>query len=121
MVINNSEIKALTQSLDLATLRDEEIYEGACYGIRIEQRDYAVGDVLPPSRVWDENNVVDGEYLGGTSALALKHCAEPIAPKDAYTGYPGCRIYLVLGSMDQYGEDVGEVIIRDAKVVAVLK
>lgn len=69
------------------------------------------GETLAPSRVWVDGEATD-DLLDGTCGLSLAH-AERLAAQ--YVG----RVVLVMGGDDaSWGEDVGEVIIRDAMALA---
>lgn len=99
------------------------------YGIRVEDVDTPAkaGDALPPSRVWVDGEATT-EILSGTSVLGVASADR--AGVDAalkmmglksgtHAGYFGKVIYLIGGGAKEHGEDPGEVIIRDAKVIAV--
>ncbi len=99
------------------------------YGICAIPRGYkvAVGDVLPESYVWEDGTMTD-EPLKGTSAVhiadesdsAIKKALRRVgAKKGAYSGYSGNKIALVAGTEGFGGEEIGEVIIPDAKVLAI--
>lgn len=93
------------------------------YGVRWIEDDATVGDALAPSHVW-----VDGDWTDDSLPGA---CAVEVASRDeaglaavldrrGHLGTYSGRAYLV-GSMHmEYGEDPGEIVMRDAVVVAVL-
>ena len=97
-------------------------------GIRVEDVDtpLGVGDDLPPSRVWIDGELTD-ELLDGTSTYgvngsggvgrALKDMG--LSRERGEHGYYGNVIYLVAGDRASVGEDFGERVIKDAKVIAV--
>lgn len=87
-----------------------------------------MGDVLPPSRIWDDNNPTD-DVLPGTSALGLqayvdtwdrKHLERVIRLASVYRPF-GPHVYLVCGRpADSAGEDIGEIVLQHATVLAVI-
>ena len=101
------------------------------YGVRVitvygeSQSVYAVGDELPPSREWIDN-VSSDVFLSGTSALALDYdgievynIEKTLAKLSTYTA-GGVQIVLIGGQpSNEDGNDVGEIIIADAKVLHV--
>ena len=102
--------------------------EFAEYGIRIDDvvSPLRVGDDMPESRIW-----VDGEptsdTVGGTSTLGIEKperigdYMRQMGATDGSrgAGYFGKVMYLVGGDRGSYGEDPGERVIENAKVVAV--
>lgn len=111
----------------LETAMDAGEYE--YFGIRVEDVDDPAtkGDELPASRVW-----VDGEptieTLRGTSTFGLSSARRSDVDRalramglrdDARNGYYGRVIYIVGGDAREHGEDAGEHILKDAKVVTV--
>lgn len=78
----------------------------------------SVGDELDPSVVWEDGNPTD-ETLGGTCALSLDHHVR--FPKDHLQYKSFGPAYLVTGDpTDDPCEDIGEVVLRNCRVVAVL-
>lgn len=103
------------------------------YGLRVIPDEFdgtvAVGDILPESRIWQDGNVTD-DTLDGTSAVEIRRNSLDgvlAAIRDAGAHgkpgrngyYPGSRVVLVKGDRIGSGEDVGEVILRDAEVVGI--
>ncbi len=94
----------------------------AHHGLRVvdDATEAKVGVVLAPSRRWIDGTPTD-ETVGGTSALGFSDegtARRAIARAAAYSGR-----YLILvgaGSMVDGGEDHGEVILVDPRVLAVL-
>jgi hypothetical protein len=88
-------------------------------GIRVVNKDYdgyhaKIGDKLKPSHVWDDGSQTD-ELLSGTSAIGMDSYIKP----DLYSGYSGRRILIIGGEYKNGGEDIGEVVIPNATVLAV--
>ena len=101
-----------------------ELVDNAGYGyvgIRVDNDvEYSVGDDVAASRVWDVCGVTD-EMLDGTSCIGLNGSNAEQALRTVGQ-YHGNRIYIIAGNdMVDYGEDVGEIIIRDAVVIAVVE
>lgn len=78
-------------------------------GVRRDDDAYAVGDILPPSRLWDDGEPTE-EVLDGTSAIDPRKA--PLLSQ-----YLGRYLYLLAGDYHTYGQDEGEVILRPAKVI----
>ena len=83
------------------------------FGGRIDEEPWRVGDRLPPSRVWCDGEPTDA-VLAGTSTIRLD---DPRAAA-LLSQYFGDYLLLVSGSAGLFGEDDGEMIIRDAVVEA---
>ena len=90
-----------------------------------------VGDVLPVSKQWDDGSETDQE-LRGTSVARIRAADEAsviaalrnlgATGKNGPNGYYyGDRILLVEGESVGSGEDVGESLFRDAKVIGLWK
>jgi hypothetical protein len=110
--------KGIQEVIDI--IRGEE-YE--YYGIRwIHDSDpVSVGDSLPNSYRWEDGEST-GEELNGTSAIeCTADDAERglIQIKDSYAS-KGDQIVLIGGNSREWGEDDGEILIKDAVVLAVV-
>ena len=86
-------------------------------GIRYDNIEYDIGDYLPPSRVWIDGKPKQGK-LPGTSVLILD--------QDDYTGERcyGCQYthkYVVEGRWVADGNDDGEIILADCKVIETIR
>lgn len=86
------------------------------YGLRIDEGVLAeVGEVARRSRVWADGDLTD-QMLDGTSTLAVdKGGAQSVL--DALAIYHGDQISLLGSYYRAWGEDDGEVIMRDAVVL----
>lgn len=91
----------------------------------------AIGEILQPSRVWDDGIATD-EALPGTSAVGIEvNSLDGVVRAIQRTGahgkrgpngyYPGSTAVLVKGEKAGAGADVGEVLLRDAEVVGIWK
>lgn len=101
-------------------------------GIRADGRDYKIGDVMDNSHQLFQDAdcggelITDGPYTGfydageldGTCALKVSddNVEDMIMRVKSY----GKKYYLIGGDSMEYGYDDGEIIIRDAEVIAVL-
>lgn len=106
------------------------------FGVRFCPFMTRCGEVLEPSYQWDIENDVScyettGEQLPGTSAIDITEVINvtswrgvdetvrqifDIVTEQRYDGYP-C---IIRGAFSEYGQDDGEVLIDDAKVIMVL-
>lgn len=94
----------------------------AYFGLRVVDETAEEGDQIAPSRVWVDGEVTD-DVLDGASAIHIdaEHGSleENIAEALARTGiYCGQYILVIAGNAMSYGEDDGEIIIRDAECLA---
>jgi hypothetical protein len=92
-----------------------DIAEYGEVGIRIDDAEYNIGDIIPPSRDWDDGEPVGN--LNGTSVYSLdfdssvyKTWADAAAGKYAYVVYAD--------NNDGDGDDMFERILIDPKVIA---
>lgn len=101
-------------------------------GIRADNRDYNIGDIMDNShQLFQDSNcggklVEEGPYAGmydagelnGTCALKITedNIDEMMERVKAY----GKKYYLIGGDTMEYGYDDDEIIIRNAEVIAVL-
>lgn len=81
-----------------------------------------VGDILPASSVWIDGNPTDDD-LGGTSAIQIwSESGNDITLDRAAKmlgDYWGRYVVVIGGEQGQYGQDDGEIIVRNATVLAV--
>lgn len=106
---------------NLASVLDRSPF--AHHGIRRvdDAADAVVGAVLAPSRRWDDG-APTADLLPGTSALGY-HDAVTAATAVRLAGDYSGRYLLLLGSdaaADAAGEDHREVVLKSARVLAVL-
>lgn len=95
--------------------RIEEIREKFDYeyiGVRVQENEFAKGEILDNSFVWVDGEMTD-EELDGTCAVKLEDAELAI-------GYFGNHVAIIGGDFMEYGQDLGEIIIRDAEVLEVL-
>ena len=95
--------------------RVEEIRENCDYeiiGVRVQENEFTEGEILDNSFVWIDGEMTD-EELDGTCAVKLEDA-------ELAKGYFGEHVAIIVGESFTYGEDLGEIIIRDAEVLEVL-
>lgn len=86
-------------------------YEYEYIGVRVQEQEFSLGKMDHVSHVWDNGNdtgiELDGVCVSKISSLGTNE-------------YWGKHAAIVCGYSAEYGEDDGELIIRDAEVVAVI-
>lgn len=101
-------------------------------GIRAHRGDRAIkiGDHLDPSYIWDDGDITD-ERLSGTCAIRLQRdwatgeidedhlVATILRVRDEYN-WDGGQVILIGGDHRSYGNDIDEIIIQDAVVLAII-
>lgn len=95
--------------------RIEEIRENSEYeyiGVRVQENEFTKGEILDNSFVWVDGEITD-EELDGTCAVKLEDA-------ELAKGYFGDHVAIIGGDYMEYGQDLGEIIIRDAEVLEVL-
>lgn len=96
-------------------------YDGYEYiGIRIqEENTNKVGDTMTHcSSVWDNGDETE-EQLDGVSAIDIDMAGQ--LNNADYEGYFGGIVYILGSDNASYGEDVAEIIMQDAVVLAVIE
>lgn len=95
--------------------RIEEIRENSEYeyiGVRVQENEFTKGEILDNSFVWVDGEMTD-EELDGTCAVKLEDV-------ELANGYFGDHVAIIGGDSMEYGQDLGEIIIRDAEVLEVI-
>ena len=95
--------------------RIEEIRENSDYeyiGVRVQENEFTKGEILDNSFVWVDGEITD-EELDGTCAVKLEDAK-------LANGYFGDHDAIIVADFMEYGQDLGEIIIRDAEVLEVL-
>lgn len=91
--------------------RIDEIRENCDYeiiGVRVQENEFAEGGILDNSFVWIDGEMTD-EELDGTCAVKLEDA-------ELAKGYFGDHVAIIVGDSYSYGQDLGEIIIRNAEV-----
>lgn len=104
------------------------------FGIRVDSKNkYNVGDTCENSHTWYQDNpeddseynedlhMWDGGELNGTCCLKVTPETLESVLQRAEKMYFGDKITLIAGDYAEGGNDKGELIIEDAKVIAVIK
>lgn len=114
---------------------DKEALDCGEFGVRFSEDPYKMGDILPESYDWYQTEEMpeedwDEALLDGTSTIGLKEYGftsldelkesiiSQLKPADEYVGE---YVYLVSGDCTEYGDDINECIIKDAKVIGILE
>lgn len=88
------------------------------FGIRIQEQPFDLGSIDHNSKVWIDGEETD-EELDGVCAINLN------SPEAANTiegkGYSGSHVALIGSDRFEYGIDAGEVILKDAEVLYIIK
>ena len=95
--------------------RIEEIKENAEYeyiGVRVQEKEFEEGEFLDNSFVWVDGEMTD-EELDGTCAVRLEDA-------ELANGYFGDHVAIIGSNNMEYGQDLGEIILRDAEVLEVI-
>ena len=95
--------------------RIEEIKENSEYeyiGVRVQENELTKGESLDNSFVWVDGEMTD-EELGGTCAVKLEDA-------ELANGYFGEHVAIIGSNSMEYGQDLGEIILKDAEVMEVL-
>lgn len=111
---------------------DNDEYE--VYGIRVDDKCYKIGEECDYSHQWyqdpefgedeelvypynEDMGLYDAGELDGTCSISIRsHRAVELASR-----YSGKHIYVIAGNVAEEGNDPDEIIISDAKVVAIIK
>ena len=81
-------------------------------GVRIQEQPFALGSIDHLSHIWVDGNDTEEELDG--------ICAIHVNALEAACEYYGDHVAIIAGNGASYGEDAGEIIIRDAIVAAVI-
>lgn len=80
-------------------------------GVRVQEQGFELGTIGHLSHVWD-NGDDTGVELDGICVCSLDRMG--------VNNYFGDHVAIICGNEAEYGEDDGELIIRDAEVVKVI-
>lgn len=117
MTTSYSKIQEIANSIDL----DEVEYDNIGIRIQSETHGLKVGDVVEHcSYVWDDGNETD-EQLDGVCAVSVRSVQNHSNYGSDWGGYPG-NVVVILGSnYCEGGNDVCEIIMRDAIVLGIME
>ena len=88
-------------------------------GIRTQEQSFELGEMTHNSKVWDDGDETDIE-LDGVCCTSLSKLADIKSYQLRQVTYYGEHIAIIAGDRAEYGEDLGELIIADATVVAII-
>lgn len=88
------------------------------FGIRIQEQPFDLGSIDHNSKVWIDGEETD-EELDGVCSINLD-APEAVECLNGY-GYFGNHIALIASDSYEYGQDVGEIILKDAVVLYIIK
>lgn len=99
----------------------DENMEYEFFGIRTQEQPFALGDIDHTSKVWEDGDETD-EDLDGICATNAESRMIRWHADDHGDGYYFGGHQAILASNDvEYGEDDGEIIMKDAVVVYVIR
>ena len=90
----------------------QDAYDYGYIGIRVSDNEFTKGEILDNSFVWVDGEMTD-EELDGTCAIMLKDAKLANA-------YHGNHVAIIGSDSMEYGQDLGEIILRDAEVLEVI-
>ena len=90
----------------------QDAYDYGYIGIRVSDNKFSEGETLNNSFVWVDGEMTD-EELDGTCAIMLKDAKLANA-------YYGDHVAIIGSDSMEYGQDLGEIILRDAEVLEVI-
>ena len=89
-------------------------------GVRIQEEPFVLGGLDHNSHNWVDGDDT-GEELDGACAIAVHELETVMRVQEKAMGeYVGDHVAIIAGDNVTYGEDIGEIIIQDAAVVAVI-
>ena len=90
----------------------ENTYDYGYIGIRVSENEFTKGEILDNSFVWIDGEMTE-EELDGTCAIMLKDA-------NLANSYFGDHVAIIGSDSMEYGQDLGEIILRDAEVLEVI-
>ncbi len=97
-------IKKIVEEMDLS-------WDYDYIGVRVQEPEFRLGEIDHHSHVW-----IDGE----DTDIELNGICATILSRLGVNEYFGDHVAIVCGNRIEYGEDDGEIIIKDAKVVKII-
>ena len=97
-------IKKVAEEMDLS-------WDYEFVGVRVQEQEFELDTIEHLSHVWD-NGDDTGVELDGICVCSLDRLG--------VNNYFGDHVAIICGNEAEYGEDDGELIIRDAEVVKVI-
>ncbi len=93
------------------------------YGVRTQEEEFSLGPITHLSKVWDDGDETEEELDGICATDAENHSAVAMHCSDnaSSSHYFGGHIAILGCNNCDYGEDYGEIIMRDADVLRIIK
>lgn len=108
----------------------QEIVEENCWnldyeyiGLRTQEQEFELGSIDHCSKVWDDGNETD-EELDGISVTSINSDAGiKMHDKEAspFNYYYGNHTAILASNKAEYGEDMGEIVLKNAVVLYIIK
>jgi hypothetical protein len=97
-------IKNIAEEMDLS-------WDYEFVGVRVQEQEFELGTIEHLSHLWDNGDDTSVEF-DGICVCSLDRLGA--------NNYFGNHVAIICGNEAEYGEDDGELIIRDAEVVKVI-
>ena len=107
MALTSEMIKKINETVEELGLEDTYEY----VGVRVQEVPFELGQIDHCSKVWVDGDETDEELDGICATMLDKLNANE---------YFGNHVAIICGYSAEYGEDVGEIIISDAVVAAII-
>lgn len=98
----------INKALEIAK---EASWDYEVVGVRVQEMPFELGEMDHVSKVWIDGEETD-EELDGVCATDVNNLS--------VNEYYGEHVAVVAGNYFEYGEDIGEIIIKDAQVIAIV-
>lgn len=108
MKLTSEIIKEISEKVEELNLEESYGY----VGVRVQEVPFELGRIYHCSKVWVDGDETDEDLCG--------ICATDLDKLTA-NQYFGEHIAIICGDSAEYGSDIGELIIRDAVVAAVIR
>ena len=92
-------------------IAEEANWDYEVVGVRVQEVPFELGEMNHVSKVWIDGEETD-EELDGVCVTDVNSLG--------VNEYYGEHVAIVAGNKFSYGEDLGEIIIKDAQVIAIL-
>lgn len=112
MKLNPEMIRTIRETID----QNDLDFDYGFVGIRAQEEPFELGAIDHLSHIWVDGDDTEEELDG--------ICATNVAQFERYFGangeYFGDHLAIIVGNNATYGEDIGELIIKDAIVAAII-
>ena len=94
-------------------IEDKELdFDYGYVGVRVQEEPFALGEIDHASHIWEDGDDTEEELDG---ICAINAVSLEIAPE-----YFGDHVAILVSDNATYGEDAGELIMKDAEVAAII-